>query len=82
MTHPMIHVEIPDPTLDAKLREVLNLQIKDPIHESKLQAITDLHLIEEPVTNLTGLEKAIGLQLLSLDSTSVSNVSPLAKLHN
>ncbi len=70
---------IPDPNLEAGLREALR-QPEGPIYISDLQALTSLSLSGRGITDLTGLEHCLNLERLEIDGNQISDVSPLASL--
>lgn len=76
----------PDPSLAAAVRTNLGLLPASPIPMTSVWAMTQLTANYvyygglPPITNLAGLENAISLQRLYLNSHSISNLTPLAGL--
>jgi hypothetical protein len=71
-----VPVTIPDPNLQAVLRAVLN-RPTGQISNLDLMTLTQLYADGQNITNLSGLEYASNLVVLSLNSNLVSNISPL-----
>lgn len=81
-------VEIPDANLAAAVRKTLKLNPTDLIPQKKLEELE--HLVPKrnaggkrgKIFDLTGLEKATGLNTLELhfDGHRISDITPLAKL--
>ena len=73
-------VEIPDPNLKQAIRDTLSLP--EDIHLTKLhmQQLTRLSAWDSGITDLTGLEYATSLGLISLVANDIQDISPLADL--
>lgn len=76
-----VFLNFPDPNLEAAVRETIN-KLEGPIYISDLEPITTLTAREKGISNLTGLEYCVNLQLLELRDNNISNISPLAGLIN
>ena len=76
----------PDPSLAAAVRTNLGLLPASPIPMTSVWAMPELTANYDyfgslpPITNLAGLENALSLQHLYLNSHSISNLAPLAGL--
>ena len=77
---PAIPVTIPDPGLRRAVTAALGKRADDPVNRRELATLTELDAGSAQVVDLTGLEWATGLRVLSLWSNSVSDLSPLAGL--
>ena len=87
-------VDIPDPNLRAAIERTLGKASGDPITASDMTRLTNLSARNANISDLTGLEQATNLTWLSLgteyveaeersiNSNSVSDISPLAGLTN
>ena len=87
-------VDIPDPNLRAAIERELGVASGDPITASDMTRLTNLPARNANISDLTGLEQATNLTWLSLgteyveaeersiNSNSVSDLSPLAGLTN
>lgn len=77
-------VEFPDANLELVVRETLEsmdtLAAGEPIHTTDLEEILYLGAPGRNITDLTGMENCINLQLIDLRENSVSDISPLARL--
>ena len=73
-------VDIPSSNLRVAIREVLNLPHEQPITRAVMQELRELRAKQNPINDLTGLEHAINLELLTLSSCNISDVRPLAGL--
>ena len=83
LTAPPVQAEvsIPDGNLAAAIRETLGLTTNAVITADAMLDLTELEARGKEIADLTGLEHAVNLTLLSLDgNTGVSDVSPLAAL--
>ncbi|MBI1923618.1 leucine-rich repeat domain-containing protein [Candidatus Poribacteria bacterium] len=78
---PSTVVTIPDPNLEAALREALG-KPTDPLTEADLQSLTHFSAPNHNIANLTGLEFATNLVELILFNNQIADVSPLANLTN
>ena len=73
-------VTIPDANLAAAIRKTLGLGPTDPIPQKKLEELEQLRADRKEIRDLTGLEKAIGLKRLDLNSNLISDLTPLTNL--
>ena len=71
---------IPDPNLAAALRSALVLGPNALITKQKMRKLTELRAKNSQIADLTGLEHATGLRVLSLSDNQISDLTPLAKL--
>lgn len=67
---------------DAKLKQAIKDQmgIKRDIYESDLERLTMLHATDLGITDLTGLEKAVNLEMLYIYYNNISDITPLSGL--
>ncbi len=72
-------IEFADPNLQAAIREALSKPTGD-ITEADMLTLESLIAENRNITDLSGLESATNLKLLSLVSNSVSDLSPLEPL--
>ena len=78
-------VTIPDANLAAAIRDALRLGPTDPILQNKLEKLEHLEdkgSASGVISDLTGLEKATGLNTLELHWNRIIDITPLAKLRN
>ena len=75
-------VKIPDPNLRAAISTALGLPPSAPILAAHMETLKELEALEASISDLTGLEWALNLRWLFLESNSISNVFPLAGLTN
>ena len=75
-------VNFPDANLAAAVRGVLNLGATDPIMQTDLAGLNRLVAQEAGIRNLTGLDAAMGLQVLGLRDNQISDLRPLSGLTN
>ena len=73
-------VDIPDPNLEKALRETLNLPDEIPLTQQEMLRLTRLDAGNKQIKNLTGLEHATNLTILSFSQNEISNLKPLADL--
>ena len=85
-------VDIPDPNLRAAIESALGVASGDTITTADMANLTELAARNSNITDLTGLERATNLTTLnlghvhvgaegrSINSNSISNISPLAEL--
>ena len=73
---------MPDPGLRAYVREALGLTPIEPLTQQALQGLTSLNFItvSHRIGDLTGLEHALQLTELEMESNEISDLSPLADL--
>jgi len=71
---PAQEVSIPDPGLNAAIREALEKPI-GPLTEQDLLGLTELNAEARNISNLQGLEAAANLTVLDLQSNRLSNLS-------
>ena len=74
-------VNIPDPSLEAAIREALN-KPEGPITKEELAGLADLQASERGIGDLSGIEHCVNLQTLDLISNQISDLSPLGGLTN
>ncbi len=74
-------VTIPDPNLEAALREALGKPIGD-ITIADMESLTSLYAVNREIVNLSGLEYAINLTILELSQNQISDISDLSGLIN
>src|SRR5215813_14553080 len=67
-------VVIPDPGLDAAIRDTLH-KPTGPLSQQDLLNLTQLSAVSRSITNLQGLEFAHNLNFLDLQSNRLSNLS-------
>lgn len=74
-------VTFPDPNLEAAIREAID-KPQGPIYTSDLESLTTLGFFAEDrgISNITGLEYCINLQILDLWDNNITDLSPLAGL--
>ena len=73
----VIVVSIPDPSLRAKIETALGKAPDTPITKAEMATLTTLDGSSASISDLTGLEFAIGLTTLNLSSNSVTDLSAL-----
>lgn len=76
-----VFLSFPDSSLEAAIRKAIN-KLEGPICISDLEPFTTLEARGRGISNLTGLEYCINLQVIELRDNNVSNTSPLAGLIN
>jgi len=72
---------IPDENLEAAIIDEFQLSGR-PIYKSDLETLTTLEATGKYISDLTGLEFCIYLEILEISQNSISNLSPLSKLQN
>jgi Leucine-rich repeat (LRR) protein len=75
------YIPFPDSNLEAVIREAIN-KPNGPINVFDLEPITTLTAQEKGISDLTGLEYCVNLQVLELRDNNISNISPLSSLIN
>ena len=73
-------VEVPDAALASLLRTALELAADADITVAGMEKLTTLDASSQGITDLTGLESAVNLEDLFLDSNEIVDISPLASL--
>ena len=73
-------VNFPDTNLADKLRALLELGATDPITQVHLKSIAKLVINNAGISNLTGLENATNLRVLSFWNNQIRDISPLSGL--
>ena len=73
-------VHIPDPSLNAIIRETIDLPDHIPLTLHTIQQLTHLDAAYLQIQDISGLEYATNLVSLSLAGNDVSDIAPLAKL--
>ena len=79
-TSPRQVVSIPDPKLAAAVRKALGLGPNVRITQQAMQGLTELYAYKRQITNITGLEHATQLKILSLWNNQISDLRPLTGL--
>ncbi len=79
-TGPAQVVDIPDPNLESAIREALELPDHPPITPQEMLRLTRLAASKRQITDLTGLEHATNLTVLSVWGNPISDISPLGHL--
>ena len=77
---PSSTVAIPDRNLASAVRKALGLGSNASITKQNMQKLSRLIANGQQIRNLTGLEHAIQLEVLNLESNLIQDVSPLAGL--
>ena len=72
-------VDIPDPGLEAAIRFTLGIPT-DPITDVDLAGLISLDAHGGGITDLTGLEYCVNMQILWLHNNSISDLGPLSGL--
>ena len=75
-----IVVEILDPNLEQAIRETLSLSEDIPLTQLQMQNLTRLSAWHSGIIDLTGLEYATSLQVVSLVGNQIQDLRPLAGL--
>ena len=73
-------VNIPDPNLAAELREVFELNPTDDITQADMERILSFVANDLGITDISGLETAINLSVLSIGLNPIGDISPLSAL--
>jgi len=73
-------IQITDPALRSVIRETLELTDDTVITQQHLQSLVELKAWAAGVRDLSGLEHATGLEVLSLQMSFISDLSPIAEL--
>ncbi len=68
-----------DKYLEEAIRDELNIN-EGPIYSDDVKNITELHLEDKKITNLTGLEYFEGLILLRLSDNHIRDITPISNL--
>ena len=71
-------VDIPDPNLRRLVRRALNLPNDAPVTVRDMRQLTELKVQNTGIENLDGLEHAVNLRRLWIDSNSLSDLSPIS----
>ena len=74
-------VHIPDPNLEAALREALQLPHGEPITREAMLQLTQLDVISRGIADLMGLEFAKHLRWLSIAYNPITDLTPIAGLN-
>ena len=69
-----------DDGLEAAVREALSLEDTDPISPDALATLTTLDASRRSISDLRGIEHAMGLETLNLRYNEITDVLPLAEL--
>ena len=74
---------MPDPNLRWFVRERLEIPDNTPMTPQDLLRLTDLEIrATDLIANLQGLEYAVNLEFLNIESSNISDLTPLAGLQN
>ncbi len=73
---------MPDSALRQAVREELDIPDEIPIHPGDMARLHELHLIEQDIRSLKGLEYAVNLKFLAIARTQVSDLTTLSGLKN
>ena len=73
-------VDIPDPNLERAIQEGLGIPAEAPVDRQELLRLTSLNATEKNIIDLTGLEHAANLDLLSVEGNQITDISSLASL--
>ena len=73
-------ISIPDPNLAEVLRRNLGLASGQPITQLDLFRLNELFVFDRQITDLTGIEHARHLKVLSLYESHISDLTPLVEL--
>jgi len=76
-----VFLAFPDANLETAVREAIN-KPEGHIYISDLEPITALNAQNKDISDITGLECFVNLQVLELRDNNISNISPLAGLIN
>ncbi len=74
------NVNIPDPKLNAVIRQTLGLPQEQQITRFGMSRLEKLEVYDAGIRDLTGIQHAIGLQRLYLSYNSIQDITPLASL--
>ena len=77
---PGASVHIPDPNLRDAIAETLGKNPNAPITYAEMETLTALEAPRSDIKDLTGLQHAIHLEVLKLNSNPIFDLSPLAGL--
>jgi len=76
-------VTFPDVSLEAAIREALNVSLGEELTIEELASLTTLSICgSEGITNLSCLDYCTNLTELSISNNQISDVSPLSPLTN
>jgi Leucine-rich repeat (LRR) protein len=73
-------VVFPDAQLDRVVRKALQLDASTPITKTQLAKLGMLYASSEGLTNLHGLQHAVGLHYLSVSYNQIVDITPLQEL--
>ena len=74
-------VNLPDPGLEAAIREAIDKPTGD-IHETDLIGLTLLDAIDRGIVNLEGIQHGVDVTALLLHNNQIIDISPLSRLTN
>ena len=73
-------VDIPDTHFAALIRETLGISKEDPITQLDMLRLKSFGTGNSEIIDITGLEHALNLELLTLNANRIRDVTPLASL--
>ncbi len=73
-------VDIPDTYFAALIRETLGISKEDTITQLDMLQLKSLSPWHSEMTDITGLEHALNLELLDINGTKISDITPLTGL--
>ena len=73
-------VDFPDPNLEKAIREVLALPDEIPLTQPDMLRLTRVAASKRQIKDLTGLEHAVNLKMLSFWGNPISDISPISGL--
>ena len=74
------NISIPDKMLASVIRKKLGLKSQEPITQLDLRTLTRLNARDSNITNISGIEHAVSLSELQLDTNHISDISGLSRL--
>ena len=75
-----VDVKIADPNLERAIREELGLPVETPLTQLVVNQLTRLRASQSQISDLTGLEHAVNLKVLSIWGNPISDISPISGL--
>ncbi len=74
------NISIPDKMLASVIRKKLGLKSQEPITQLDLRTLIKLNARDSNITDISGIEHAVSLSELQLDTNHISNISELSRL--